>query len=228
MSHILVVEDCPDIAAGLIELFEENHRVTHARDLAEAKAKLVGTNYDLIVMDVSLPDGTGFELCEYIKKENLTKAPIIFLTGQSDLQCRMKGLELGAQDYILKPFYKKELMLRVDMRLQQFNSAAPIMSFGDLKFEKLYQRVRIEVENSNEALNLTPSEYKILSLLAESEGKTLSRKQIVDCVWGPDFNLSEKVVNTHISNLRNKIKKSQCKILLAKGKGYFLQLNRTA
>lgn len=142
------------------------------------------------------------------------RIPVIFLTGHAALADRMKGLELGAQDYILKPFFSKELVLRVEMRLQQFAEQSGVITYGDLKFDKtLLQVFLIHKETPDQALNLTPNEYKILSLLVAHKGEVISRSTIVDSVWGPGFSLSDKAVNSHVSNLRKKIQRTHCRIV---------------
>ena len=222
MARLLLVEDSTDIADPLIELLQEKHTVAYAPNLAAAKEFVKSTKFDLILLDVSLPDGSGFNLCEYIKSEKICSVPVIFLTGESDLSHRMKGLELGAQDYILKPFYLKELILRIEMRLQQFEAQSNFITYEDLKFDKNLHRVWL-INAPEHDLGLTPNEYKILSLLVAQKGSIVSRAQIVDTVWGPGFSLSDKAVNSHISNLRKKIQSSCCKLAVTEGKGYSIE-----
>jgi two-component system phosphate regulon response regulator PhoB len=224
MARLLLVEDNEDLAHSVVEVMAEKHEVLHASDIAAAKNTLKTGNFDLLLLDVTLPDGSGFDFYEDLLNEGLLSIPVIFLTGQSDLDSRMKGLSLGAQDYILKPFYVKELMLRIEMRLQQFEASSSVFICGDLKFEKDQHRVS-HVSAEKKALNLTPNEYKILALLAASPGVILSRANIVDAVWGKGFSLSDKAVNTHISNLRKKIPAGRCKIVAIEGKGYSLQVD---
>lgn len=222
MSRLLLLEDYTDLADALIELLGKKHEVTHASNVATAKTALNNNSFDLLIFDVSLPDGSGFDLYEHILKTK-GRVPVIFLTGQGELGDRMKGLELGAEDYILKPFFSKELLIRVEMRLKQFAEKSDIMTCSDLKFEKsLMQVFLVGNDKSEQGLNLTPNEYKILLLLAGHKGEVVSRTKIVDSVWGPGFSLSDKAVNSHISNLRKKIQSSQCKLVSSEGKGYML------
>lgn len=225
MARILLLEDLPELANVLVELLNEKYQATHVADLKSAKEVLATNEFDLLIFDVSLPDGSGFDLYESLVKEKSRKIPVIFLTGQSDLNDRMKGLALGAQDYILKPFYHKELMLRVDMRMQQFESQSNWLMCGSLKIDKALQRAfAVDATGQDLALNLTPNEFKILSLLAMNKGEVISRTKIVDSVWGTDFSLSDKAVNSHISNLRKKIASAKCKITAAESKGYYLKV----
>lgn len=225
MPQILLLEDTPEIAESLVQLLTTKYSVKHAADLKSARLLLESTPFKLLIMDVSLPDGSGFDLYESFYKDKPKKLPVIFLTGQGELADRMKGLELGAQDYILKPFYTKEFMARVEMRMKQFESVAEVASYGNLKLDKKLQRVSI-IENDIPlpALNLTPNEYKILLLLVSNDGQIVTRARIVNDVWGEGFSLSDKAVNTHISNLRKKIINSNCKIIASEDKGYILKV----
>ena len=226
MPRIMIVEDSLELAEALTDLLGAKHQITHAPDVASAKNFLNSRQFDLFIFDVTLPDGSGFDLYQYVIDKKLSKVPVIFLTGQADLADRMKGLELGAQDYILKPFYNKELSLRVEMRLKQSESQNNSMICGDLKFDKELHRVYLlEANKVEKDLTLTPNEYKILSLLASHQGKPLSRTEIVDTVWGAGFTLTDKAVNSHISNLRKKILSQKCQIVSSENKGYMLKIS---
>lgn len=227
MSQILLVEDFIELADSLIALLSEKYSVTHAPDLKSAKLLLENNKFELLILDVSLPDGSGFDLYESYHKDKVKKLPVIFLTGHGDLTDRMKGLELGAQDYILKPFYTKELVARIEMRIKQFESVSDVISYGNLNLDKRLQRVAI-VENNQvlPALNLTPNEYKILLLLVSHKGEVVSRTRIVSDVWGVGFSLSDKAVNSHISNLRKKIQGADCRVVASDKKGYSLVLSQ--
>lgn len=225
MARILLVEDIPELAMTLTELLSEKYQVTHAADLKTAKTALAAVEFDLLILDVSLPDGSGFDLYESFVKEKFKKVPVIFLTGQADLDDRMRGLALGAQDYILKPFYAKELMLRVDMRMQQFENRSDFLICGNLKIDKTLQRsFFVDASGRDQVLNLTPNEFKILLLFVTKKGEVLSRVNIIDSVWGKDFSLSSKAVNSHISNLRKKIECAKCRIVASASKGYVLEV----
>ena len=226
MSHLLIVEDSIELATALNEVFEKSHQITLAQDISSAKNLLTKSNFDLIILDVTLPDGSGFDLFSELQKNKKFKTPVIFLTGQSDLENRMKGLELGAQDYILKPFYYKELVARVEMRLHQFAKLSNVMICGDLKFETHEHRVFLIDENNtvSKSIDLTPKEYQILFLLAANKDTIIHRNKIVDSVWGEGHSLSEKAINSHISNIRKKVSSTQCKILASDGVGYILKI----
>ena len=226
MSRIMIVEDSIELAEALKDLLGIKHQVTHAADILSAKKFVDSHEFDLFIFDVTLPDGSGFDLYQHVINKKLNKVPVIFLTGQADLADRMKGLELGAQDYILKPFYNKELSLRVEMRLKQSENQTKTVICGDLKFDKELHKVYLLDGNKAEKdLTLTPNEYKILSLLASHQGEALSRTKIVDTVWGEGFTLTDKAVNSHISNLRKKIISQKCQIVSTDNKGYMLKVS---
>jgi two-component system phosphate regulon response regulator PhoB len=223
VARILHVEDISELANSLAELLGQQHEVTHALDLASAKNLLEKNQYDLLILDVSLPDGLAFDHYQNFLKEQKRKIPVIFLTGLSDLPHRMKGLELGAQDYILKPFYSKELILRIEMRLQQFRSESDEFVCGDLHFDKTTHQVfLLKQQKPGAPLNLTPNEYRILLYLAVNKKNVISRADIVENVWGGNTHISDKAVNSHISNLRKKIQDSACKITSSGEKSYLL------
>jgi DNA-binding response OmpR family regulator len=225
MASILVVEDNFELAGCIVDLLTKTHQVTHVPTVAEAKTSLIQNSYHLVLLDVELPDGSGFNLYEWIATEVRQKPPVIFLTGEVDLNNRLKGLELGAKDYILKPFYSKELVLRIEMQLKQSAPPPTVFIFGDLKIERNQLRVFLVQSESEVPLNLTPNEFKILSLLIDKSEQNVSRDEIINNVWGQGFNLSAKAVNTHISNLRKKMQNTKCKIISSEGKGYCLHAN---
>lgn len=226
MARILLVEDDKELATAVVDGLSQKYEVHAAADISSAKGLLTSSKFDLMLLDVTLPDGSGVDFYESLLKEKLIDIPVIFLTGQYDSDTRMKSLALGAQDYILKPYYMKELTLRIEMRLKQFKVNSTELICGDLKFEKELHRVSYMITpNDPQVLNLTPNEYKIFALLAASPTEIFSRTKIVDSVWGHGFRLSDKAVNTHISNLRKKIPSTRCKIVAVDGKGYTLTVD---
>jgi DNA-binding response OmpR family regulator len=224
MARILHVEDLPELASLLGEELTKKYEVRHAPDLKTAQTLLESEHFDLLLLDVSLPDGSALDFYETVKTGPYGNIPVIFLTGQLELTDRIRGLELGAQDYIVKPFYSREVILRIDMRLKQFTSQAPEFLCADLKFEKTRHQVYLIKNKNTASLNLTPNEYKILALLATNREQIFSRHKIVESVWGADTHISDKAVNSHISNLRKKIQDSVCKIS-SEDKGYFLKIS---
>lgn len=220
MPHLLLVEDCSELAQCTLAVLSRKHSVEVAPTLNLAKQLLQKNSFDLILLDVSLPDGNGFDFPEWIQQELKLEIPIIFLTGEVDLSSRLKGLNLGAVDYVTKPYYSEELQIRVDMHLKKFPPKPGVFTCGNLKFEWKQQKV-FSIQNQHEtAFDLTPNEYKILSFLCTHAGTTKSREEIIENVWGPGFKISNKVINTHISNLRKKLSSTESKIVTYEGAGY--------
>ena len=221
MSRILLVEDSIELATAISNTLENQHDVTLASSLEAAKSYLCKAPFGMLLLDVNLPDGNGFDLYEWTKKDSCNQSiPTIFLTDEGDLSNRLKGFELGAQDYIVKPFFSQELRARINLRLQVKAAKTEIQNWGDLKFEWKHQRVFLTVGQQELLLSLTPNEYKILLFLCENIGQIMSRERIIDAVWGKGFSLSDKAINTHICNLRKKIQPTCCTITATDKKGY--------
>ena len=200
--RILIVEDEPSIAIGLEDdLALEGYEVELARDgNAGAKLALEG-NFDLILLDVMMPGRNGFDVCRELRHKGLT-IPIILLTAKSQEAEKVMGLELGADDYVTKPFSPAELRARIKALLRR---AGPddlqLFRFGD--FEADF--ARFELRRGGKAVHVTPLELKLLSAFVRNKGKALKRAEIKDDVWGKDVFMTDRVIDTHIVNLRKKI-----------------------
>lgn len=205
--RILVIEDDPAIGQSLLDGFEQNG--FHAE---LCKTGSSGTAYaqkhlpHLIVLDIRLPDGSGFDVCRKMRSLGL-RQPIIMLTAQHDELDKVLGLEMGADDYMTKPFSLRELVSRVRAQLRRaygdYSAAeSSSVAINDLVLDQATGQVR----RGEEVINLTPTEFRLLSYLARHRGQALSRAQIVEAIWGfaPDIE-SEKTVNVHIRRLREKI-----------------------
>jgi DNA-binding response OmpR family regulator len=227
-SHrILVIEDDPAIGQSLLDGFKQHG--FHA-DLRKTGSS--GLDYaqkhspHLIVLDIRLPDSSGFDVCRQLRSIGLHQ-PIIMLTAQHDELDKVLGLEMGADDYMTKPFSLRELISRVRAQLRRaygdYSSAeSSLLVINDLVVEQATGQVR----RGNEPINLTPTEFRLLSYLARHRGQALTRSQIVEAVWGfaPDVE-SEKTVNVHIRRLREKIElkpEQPTLILTVPGIGYRL------
>src|SRR5919108_6328603 len=225
--RILIIEDDPAIGQSLLDGFKQHGFTAELR-----KTGASGVDYaqkhapHLIVLDLRLPDGSGFDFCRQIRTLGLHQ-PIIMLTAQRDEVDKVLGLEMGADDYITKPFSLRELISRVRAQLRR--------AYGDYSSTDSTQLVIHDVvldqstgqaRRGEEVLNLTPTEFRLLSYLARHRGQALSRAQIVEAVWGfaPDVE-SEKTVNVHIRRLREKIElnpEQPTLILTVPGIGYRL------
>jgi DNA-binding response OmpR family regulator len=226
-AHILIIEDDPGIATSLRSGLErESFQVTW-KDKGEAGIAFAQNQApDLIILDVRLPDGSGFDLCRRMRVLKI-KQPILMLTVRSDEMDKVLGLEMGADDYLTKPFGMRELLSRIRALLRR--------AYGDLSTtssDLLYVRdIVIDLSQGratrgDNSINLTPTEFRLLVYLAQHPEQALSRAQILDTVWEVDSALmEERVVNVHIRRLREKIELDPSKpeiLLTVPGIGYRL------
>lgn len=206
MSKILIVEDDRSIVDLLsINLQEENHELHQAYDGKEGLALAQKGGFDLIILDLMLPHLSGLEVCKTLRSEkNFT--PVLMLTAKSEEADIVSGLEVGADDYMTKPFSIRELVARTKAILRR-NAAKesikekPILRFGILQIFPEERKVTL----SDKRIDLTPKEFDLLLLFAKNPGKTYSRERILNAVWGYDFDGFEHTVNSHMNRLRAKI-----------------------
>jgi DNA-binding response OmpR family regulator len=203
-ESILIVEDEKKIAEIVKAYLEkEKYRVEHA-ETGEEALKYLNEPFDLIILDLMLPDIKGEELCSIIRENS--DVPVIMLTAKSAEEDRIKGLGIGADDYVVKPFSPRELVARVKAQLRRAGKTRKkVLSYnqGTLKIDT----VHYEVMKENNQVVLTPTEFKILLALAENPGRVFSRDQLVNVVQGYDFEGYDRTVDAHVKNLRHKIEK---------------------
>jgi len=211
MTSILVIEDDQHIAELIsVNLEDDLTKVHCCSNGAEGFIEATKNNYDLIILDLMLPGKKGMDICRDLRANN-TIIPILMLTSKSDEIDKILGLEMGADDYITKPFSVREFQARVKAILRRSKLDAersnPIKG-PELRFQELIinQELR-KVENNSQRLNLTPKEFELLSLMANNPGKTYSRAQLLHKIWGYEFEGYEHTVNSHINRLRAKIEK---------------------
>jgi DNA-binding response OmpR family regulator len=204
-NRILLVEDEETLAVGLkFNLVEEGYLVEWAKDGREAVSLFESENFDMIILDIMLPYIDGFEIAEIVRKAN-PQMPILMLTARTSKGDMVKGLELGADDYITKPFHLKELLLRVKGMLkrkawyQKVTSDEPIYNFGsnEINFENL------KCKCGDKELKLTPQEAMVLKYLINNKGKIVSRKELLEKVWHLNPDIETRTVDIFISRLRN-------------------------
>ena len=225
VHRILVIEDDPAIGQSLLDGFKQ-----HGFQADLCKTGATGVEYaqkhfpHLIVLDIRLPDGSGFDLCRRMRHLGLHQ-PIIMLTAQHDELDKVLGLEMGADDYMTKPFSLRELVSRVRAQLRRAygdysSTESNVLVIDDLVLEQATGQVR----RGEESINLTPTEFRLLSYLARHRGQALTRSQIMEAVWGFAADVeSEKTVNVHIRRLREKIElkpEQPVLILTVPGIGY--------
>jgi two-component system alkaline phosphatase synthesis response regulator PhoP len=202
MSRILIVEDEPAIALGLEDdLKMEGYEVEVARDGTTAARRGREGAFDLILLDVMLPGKDGFEVCRELRRAGL-KTPILMLTAKAREAEKVMGLELGADDYVTKPFGTRELRARIKALLRRSSGEATEgCRFGDVEVDF----ARGEVRLGGRPVELTPIEFKLLDSFIRARGRILSRDQLIAAAWGPDTFASARIVDNHIANLRRKI-----------------------
>ena len=201
MSKILIVEDDPDIALPLEDdLTLEGYDVEAVGDGETALRRLDEARFDLLLLDVMLPGVDGFEVCRRLRHAG-SRLPIVLLTAKAQEAEVVMGLEQGADDYITKPFSPRELRARLKAVLRRHDDTPPQVRFDDLELD--FERV--ELRRNGVPVELTPIEFKLLSTFVRQPGRVVSRQQLLDRVWGPSTYITERVVDTHIANLRKKI-----------------------
>ncbi len=202
MARILIVEDEPDIALGLQQdLKLDGYDVEVAGDGLTAIARATSEPFDLVILDVMLPGKDGFQVCRELRHARV-QVPIILLTARSHEAEKVLGLELGADDYITKPFSPLELRARIKAALRRSAGDTPeLVRFGE--FEVDFER--FEVRRNGKPVDLTPIEFKLISAFVRHRRIVLSRQQLLDWVWGHDVFVTDRVVDTHIGNLRKKL-----------------------
>jgi DNA-binding response OmpR family regulator len=204
MARILIIEDEPTIGMGLQDdLRLEGHVVDLVTDGAEGEAAALVGRHDLVLLDVMLPSKDGFSICRSVRGAGL-RTPIIMLTARGQEVDKILGLEFGADDYVTKPFSPRELVARINAvlrRAQPPPSADRVFRTGDL----LIDFGRFEVTRGGKRLELTAMEFKLLQVLVANRGQVLTHDQILEQVWGKDVFLTDRVIYTHVNNLRHKI-----------------------
>jgi DNA-binding response OmpR family regulator len=216
---IFIVEDDPDINEILEDnLWREGYRIRTFMDGVKAHDAIMKTPPDLIILDLNLPSMSGIELCKYIRANDATaEIPIIMLTARSEEIDKIIGFEVGADDYVTKPFSPRELLARVKVHLKRSYKTA----FNEYQQQNL--RVNFsthEVFVDEKTVDLTPIQFKLLKHLIEAEGKAVSRQNLLDSIWGEDYYGDPRTVDVHITRLREKVDKESNLILTVKGVGY--------
>ncbi|HEY8483509.1 MAG TPA: response regulator transcription factor [Longimicrobiales bacterium] len=222
-SRILVVEDEADIAALVAyHLTREGYRVRTAASGAEALEAIAHERPDLVVLDVMLPEFSGYEvLSELRRREELAEIPVVVLTARRDEADRIRGLELGADDYVTKPFSPRELVLRVGAVLRRVRSpaiagSARILRGGPITVDLDALRVTVD----GEEVELTPTEYRLLVTLLERRGRVQSREQLLEAAWDIHVRIETRTVDMHVQRLRAKLGKAGAWIETVRGFGY--------
>lgn len=225
MDRILIVEDTTEFQMLIRRaLAPTGADLIFASTAETARVALRSETYSLVILDIGLPDGDGFNLCQEIQNEATHKhTPIIFLTGKQEPTDVVAGFSLGAEDYVTKPFHPLALRARVEARLRSRNDRvekSTVLDVGSLRVD--LAQMRTTQASDGQEVALTPTEFKILYYLAKNKDHVLSRDQILDQVRGKSVNVSDRTVDTHISTLRRKIAGSGVLIEAVPNAGYRL------
>ena len=221
-ENLLVVEDEPDIRKNLeYNLGREGFKVSAVGSLSDANQKINNNNFALIILDLMLPDGSGLDLCKQIKNNIQTEAiPIIILTAKDDEVDKLLGFELGADDYVTKPFSVKELILRIKAVLKRGDKKKDLVEverkFGDLAIDVDSHEVHV----NSEQIILTALEFRLLRQLVDNRGRVQSRDHLLSEVWGYNAEVTTRTVDTHIKRLREKLGSMGKYVQTIRGVGY--------
>ncbi len=218
---ILIVED-DDRISHLLQraLKSEHYSVDTAFDGKVGLDKAMKNNYSIILLDIMLPEIDGFTVCQELRK-NQIHTPIIMLTARGSMEDKVKGLDLGADDYLVKPFGMDELSARIRTVLRRRKTMdSDVRKIDDLIMDKR----KHEVTRAGKVINLTPKEYKLLNVLITHAGQAVKRRQLIDSAWGSEFKEKNNELNVHMTYLRNKIDKNARKPLIRtlRGVGFII------
>ena len=221
-QKILIIEDEPDIRKTLeYNISREGYHVVSASSLLEAKSQIESDSFSLILLDLMLPDGSGLDLCREIKSDKeKSSIPIIILTAKDDEVDKVVGFELGADDYVTKPFSVRELILRMKAVLKRGEKKS-----DNLEVQRQFGQLSIDTEShevfvDNNEIILTALEFKLLCQLVDRRGRVQSRDQLLSDVWGYSAEVTTRTVDTHIKRLREKLGSMGKYVQTIRGVGY--------
>ncbi|KOY80848.1 response regulator transcription factor [Lysinibacillus macroides] len=224
MTKLLVVDDDAHIRE-LVKVFLQNEglEVIEAIDGVDALSKLDTEKVDMVVMDIMMPNMDGWALCEEIRSFN-TNLPILMLTAKGETSQKIKGFHLGTDDYLVKPFEPAELIVRVKSILKRYRiSLSQVVEAGNVKLNRLTH----EVAMNGETILLRLKEFELLFTLASYVGKTFSREQLIEEIWGYDYEGDERTVDVHIKRIRERFPQETSGFVIRtiRGLGYRLELS---
>jgi DNA-binding response OmpR family regulator len=209
VTHILLIEDNPGFAEGLRQNLEfDGYRVTVAADVASSSRALSADPPDLIILDLMLPDGNGYDVLRTIRERD-SVTPVLLLTALSEEAHKVRGFRLGADDYVTKPFGLLELLARIETLLRRSASGSfavmrlPPVRFGDVQVDRDHRKVT----RAGAAVQLTPKEYALLAALIARNGAVVEREELLREVWGYDPGVVSRTLDTHLAELRRKLER---------------------
>lgn len=222
MDKILLVEDSKEIHQMVMQSVSQIAELTWAKTIQEARSFLALSTYNLMILDVDLPDGNGIEFCSSIQTSH-SQIPVFFLTAHLNLSDKVMGFSAGADDYITKPFSPLELRARIEGRIRKNklqSTQSDNMKWKELQIKKGQQEVLILEKGVFKKIDLTSLEFKILLYLASRHGQVVDRDQILNDIWGKDIHVYQRSVDTHVSKLRKKLGEASSVLESIHGSGY--------
>tara|TARA_R110000868_G_scaffold304437_21_gene565388 strand:+ start:19331 stop:20002 length:672 start_codon:yes stop_codon:yes gene_type:complete len=201
--NILVVEDDPSVRTLVKAVLEHNGNTVHTEDTAvSGESSATTKDFDMIILDLGLPDGDGYEVCKSIRDKNIT-TPVLILSGEQETDVKVKCLKVGADDYLTKPFNTEELIARMEAIKRRSESATDqLLTCGELKVDLLKREFSI----NNEKVQLTNNEFNLLVYFLKNRNKIITQEELAEKVWDIHFDTQTNYINVYISYLRKKIR----------------------
>jgi DNA-binding response OmpR family regulator len=226
MKKIVLIEDDADLYSLIQYNLEKEGFAMAGSQTGKGALELCRREKpDLVILDIMLPDSDGLEICRSIRSHpELSHIPVIFLTARAAETDRIVGLEMGANDYIVKPFFVRELIARIKIHFREQAPATKILKIGDLELD----RTRCQVRRSDEEISLTATEFRLLEFLMSRPGVVFNREQLLDAVWGHDRAVTDRTVDVYILRLRQKIETPNGPSFLRSVRGFGYSFNAEA
>src|SRR5271154_4418820 len=223
MKKIVLIEDDQDLYSLIqYNLEKEGFAVAGSQTGRGALELCRRERPDLVILDIMLPDSDGLEICKAIRaNQELAHIPVIFLTARASETDRIVGLELGANDYIVKPFFVRELIARIKIHFRGQPPVSKLLKSGDLELD----RARCRVHLSGQEVSLTATEFRLLEFLMSRPGVVFSREQLLDAVWGHDRAVTDRTVDVYILRLRQKIEVDESMVFIRSVRGFGYSFN---
>ena len=226
MDKVLLVDDSIDCQILVTRALQDAAHVTVAPDIGTAKRLLQSNEYELLLLDVGLPDGDGFGFCSSLLTELGARHPrVLFLTGSRDISDKLTGFSVGGDDYLIKPFDPLELKARVQAHLRnrhELIEAARTLRLGNLELNLAAYAAEVHENSGTVRLDLTPTEFKLLYHLAKNEGRILSREQMLTGLFDGKTHVTDRTIDAHLSRVRKKLADCTHNVEAIYGIGYRL------
>jgi len=224
MTSVLLIDDSPEVFEIVKSSIGALYALKWAENLKQAEEQVAQNKFDLILLDLDLPDGNGMDFFLQVQPQLVNLGtPLFFLTANSEISNKVLGFSMGADDYIVKPFSPLELKARAEARLKKqeiLKNQMNVLAWKDIKIDKDSQDVFINQAENFEKVKLTSIEFKILMLLAHKPNVVINREEILNAVWGRDIFVDSRSVDTHVSKLRKKLAGVSHLIQSVHGSGY--------